>query len=77
MRHKTFPARPAGSPYQQVREKSVPLSDDRYRSLVQAASAFFAAAEGDTVSKRAEVIDDIKRLMVEYNLTLEDLLDQP
>lgn len=55
----------------------MPLSDDRYRSLVQAASAFFAAAEGDTVAKRAEVIDDIKRLMVEYNLTLEDLLDQP
>ncbi len=29
------------------------------------------------MAKRAEVIDDIKRLMVEYNLTQEDLLDQP
>ncbi len=52
-----------------------PLGDNRFEELVRQASAFFAAAERDEVAEKAAAIDDIKRRMFEYGLTVDDLVD--
>jgi antitoxin component HigA of HigAB toxin-antitoxin module len=41
--------------------------------LIRGASAFFAAAERDEVAERAAAIEEIKALMDEYGLTVQDL----
>lgn len=52
-----------------------PLGDNRFEELVRQASAFFATAERDEVAEKAAAIEEIKHLMVEYGLTVEDLVD--
>ena len=52
-----------------------PLGSDRFKELMQGASAFFAAAERDEVAERAAAIEEIKALMAEYGLTPADLDD--
>lgn len=55
--------------------RQTPLGDNRYEELVRQASAFFAAAERDEVAEKAAAIEDIKRRLLEYGLTVEDLVD--
>ena len=50
-----------------------PLGDDRFPELIRGASAFFAAAERDEQAERAAAIEEIKALMTEYGLTVQDL----
>ncbi|MBE0589868.1 MAG: hypothetical protein CVU36_25005 [Betaproteobacteria bacterium HGW-Betaproteobacteria-9] len=50
------------------------LSDQRYLELLRSASTFFAAAEYDAGAQRASVIDDIKKTMAQYGLTVDDLM---
>lgn len=52
-----------------------PLGDDRFQALLAKANAFFAEAERDTVAERAAAIVEIKALMTEYGLSVQDLLD--
>jgi len=51
------------------------LGDDRFQALLAKANAFFAEAERDTVAERAAAIVEIKALMTEYGLSVQDLLD--
>jgi len=51
----------------------MPLGDDRFKELVSRASAFFATAERDVVAEKAAMIDEIKGLMAEYQISLEML----
>lgn len=53
--------------------RQAPLGDDRFQELIRGASAFFAAAERDEVAERAAAIEEIKALMDEYGLTVQDL----
>jgi uncharacterized protein YciW len=52
-----------------------PLGDDRFQSLLAKANAFFAEAERDVVAERAAAITEIRALMAEYGLSIEDLQD--
>jgi acyl-CoA reductase-like NAD-dependent aldehyde dehydrogenase len=52
-----------------------PLGDDRFHQLIRSASAFFATAERDEVTERANAIRDIRRLMADHGLTVADLMD--
>lgn len=52
-----------------------PLGDARFQSLLAKANAFFAEAERDVVAERVAVITEIRALMAEYGLSVEDLLD--
>ena len=59
-----------------AREKpSNPLSDQRFNSLMQSASAFFAQAEKNTEAARAEAIQDILATMDQYGIGIDDLRD--
>lgn len=49
------------------------LSEHRYLELVRGISTLFAAAEIDDGAQKAAVIEDIKRTMSEFGLTVEDL----
>jgi pyruvate/2-oxoacid:ferredoxin oxidoreductase alpha subunit len=55
--------------------RQTPLGDNRFEELVRQASAFFAAAERDEVAEKAVAIEDIRRRMIEYGLTVDDLVD--
>ena len=55
--------------------RQTPLGDNRFEELVRQASAFFAAAERDEVAEKAAAIEDIRRRMIEYGLTVDDLVD--
>ena len=48
---------------------------DGLDDLIGKASAFFATAERDMVAEKAAAITEIKALMAEYGLTLDDLRD--
>ena len=61
---------PASPPLPQT-----PLGDDRFQSLLAKANAFFAEAERDVVAERAAMITEIRALMAEYGLSIEDLED--
>lgn len=61
---------PASPPLPQT-----PLGDDRFQSLLAKANAFFAEAERDVVAERTEMITEIRALMAEYSLSIEDLED--
>jgi uncharacterized protein YciW len=61
---------PASQPVPQT-----PLGDDRFHSLLAKANAFFAEAERDVVAERAAAITEIRALMAEYGLSIEDLQD--
>ncbi len=65
-------ARGAASPRQATTR---PLGDDRFQELIRSASAFFAEAERDVNAEKAQVIVDIRRLMAEHGLTVDDLMD--
>lgn len=65
-RNKLVPSAPA---------RQTPLGDNRFEELVRKASAFFAAAERDEVAEKAAAIEDIRRRMIEYGLTVDDLVD--
>lgn len=52
-----------------------PLGDARFQSLLAKANAFFAEAERDVGAERVAVITEIRALMAEYGLSIEDLLD--
>lgn len=65
-RNKLVPSAPA---------RQTPLGDNRFEELVRQASAFFAAAERDEVAEKVAAIEDIRRRMIEYGLTVEDLVD--
>ena len=52
-----------------------PLGDDRFQSLLAKANALFAEAERDVVAERAAAITEIRALMAEYGLSIEDLQD--
>lgn len=56
---------------------TVPLCDDRFQELIRSARAFFAEAERDVSADKAQAIGDIRRLMAEHGLTVEDLMDRP
>lgn len=49
------------------------LSEHRYLELMRGVSALFAAAEIDEGAQKAAVIEEIKRTMSEFGLTVEDL----
>lgn len=53
--------------------RQMPLGDDRFKELVSRASAFFATAERDVVAEKAAMIDEIKGMMAEYQITLKML----
>ena len=59
----------------QASTRSEPLNDQRCPDLIGKASAFFASAERDMVAEKAAAITEIKALMAEYGLTLDDLKD--
>jgi len=59
----------------QAPTRSEPLNDQRFHDLIGKASAFFATAERDMVAEKAAAITEIKALMAEYGLTLDDLRD--
>lgn len=65
-RNKLVPRAPA---------RQTPLGDNRFEELVRQASAFFAAAERDEVAEKAVAIEEIKLRMLEYGLTVDDLVD--
>lgn len=75
MRDHSRPYRPVRKPdaaaTKPVRQE--PLGDHRFQELIRGASAFFAAAERDEVAERAAAIEEIKALMDEYGLTVQDL----
>jgi hypothetical protein len=52
-----------------------PLGDARFQALLSKAHAFFAEAERDDVAERAAAIVEIKALMTEYGLSIQDLED--
>lgn len=56
-------------------ERQTPLGDNRFEELVRQASAFFAAAERDEVAEKAAAVEEIKLRMLEYGLTVDDLVD--
>lgn len=58
-----------------VPSRSEPLNDQRFNDLIGKASAFFATFERDLQGERAAAIEEINARMVEYGLTLEDLMD--
>jgi len=62
-------------PAPQPKPKREPLGDHRYQELVARAAAFFAEAERDVVAERATAIEEIGKLMDEYGITPDDLLD--
>ncbi|HEX5389422.1 MAG TPA: hypothetical protein VFW67_06625 [Burkholderiaceae bacterium] len=51
------------------------LGDDRFRALLAQANAFFDTAERDVVAEKAAVIAEIRALMAEYQLDVDDLRD--
>lgn len=51
------------------------LGDERFRALLAQANAFFDTAERDVVAEKAAVIADIRALMAEYQLDVDDLRD--
>jgi endonuclease YncB( thermonuclease family) len=51
------------------------LGEDRYKALLAQVNAFFSTSERDMVAEKAAAIIEIKKLMIEYQLTTEDLLD--
>lgn len=55
--------------------RSEPLNDQRFNDLIGKASAFFATAERDMQGEKAAAIAEINARMLEYGLTLEDLMD--
>ena len=55
--------------------RSESLTDQRFNDLIGKASAFFATFERDLQGERAAAIEEINARMVEYGLTLEDLMD--
>ena len=57
-------------------EKLAPLSDQRFRDLLNAAGSFFASFESDPAAEKAAAIAEIRDLMVRYGLAIEDLLDE-
>ena len=59
---------------QPKRPNAEQLSEHRYLELMRGVSALFAAEEIDQDAQKAAVIDDIKRTMSEFGLTVEDLL---
>ncbi|MEZ5646279.1 MAG: hypothetical protein R3E94_12765 [Burkholderiaceae bacterium] len=78
MKHKPHRDQPRRTPSTRTPPsptRTDPLSDDRFQMLMRAAGSFFAAAENDTVAERAAVIEDIRRTMAEYGLTVDDLLE--
>ena len=50
-----------------------PLGDDRFAALLAQASSFFDQAERDMDAEKAAAIEEIKALMQEYGLSLEDI----
>jgi hypothetical protein len=56
-------------------EKLVPLSDQRFQDLLNAAGSFFASFESDPTAEKAAAIAEIQELMNRYGLAAEDLLD--
>lgn len=65
------PVRPGAVP----EARQTPLSDDRYRDLMQKMGELFAAAERDDEAERLAAIEDIKAQMLRYGLTAADLED--
>ena len=63
-------AAPVLKPVQQV-----PLGDVRFQTLLAQANAFFNSAERDMVAEKAAAIVEIRALMAEYQLTLDDIQD--
>jgi len=51
------------------------LGDERFRALLAQANAFFGNAERDVVAEKAAVIAEIRALMAEYQLDVDDLRD--
>jgi hypothetical protein len=58
---------------QTKRARAEHLSEHRYLELMSGISALFAAAEIDDGAQKAAVIEQIKRTMSEFGLTVEDL----
>lgn len=58
---------------QPKRASAEQLSEHRYLELMRGVSALFAAAEIDEGAQKAAVIEDIKRTMSAFGLTVEDL----
>lgn len=63
-------SKPAARPVQQAA-----LGDDRFQFLLAQANAFFGTAERDMVAEKAAAIVEIKALMAEHQLSLNDLQD--
>lgn len=53
----------------------VPLGDVRFQALLAQANAFFNSAERDMVAEKAAAIVEIRALMAEYQLSLDDIQD--
>lgn len=70
-----FNSDPSANRRPQAPTRSEPLNDQRFHDLIGKASAFFATAERDMVAEKAAAITEIKALMAEYGLTLDDLRD--
>ncbi|MDP3519733.1 MAG: hypothetical protein Q8S02_03855 [Hydrogenophaga sp.] len=51
------------------------MGDDRFQFLLAQANAFFDSAERDMVAEKAAAIVEIKALMAEHQLSLDDLQD--
>lgn len=54
-------------------DRKDPLSEARYRDLLSKAVAFFAQAQRDVQSERADAMAEILRTLQRYGLTVEDL----
>ena len=66
----------SNTPPPRASEKLAPLSDQRFRDLLNAAGSFFASFESDPAAEKAAAIAEIQDLMVRYGLAVEDLLDE-
>lgn len=58
----------------QTTKRGESLTESRFEELLKSASSFFAAAEGHSDEERRAVILEIKALMNEYGLTVDDFL---
>jgi hypothetical protein len=56
--------------------KQEPLSDQRFRDLINAMGAFFASVERDAAAQKAAAIAEIEDLMRQHGLSVDDLADQ-
>lgn len=62
------------SPRTQTTKRGESLTESRYEELLKSASSFFASAEGHSEDERCSMIQEIKALMDEHGLTVDDLL---